>query len=96
MERIYEIDTTKLMTEPIEREEIVRCRDCTSSFISDTQVFMCSTPCGDSLHGSTYASPNGFCAWGNRVEFVTCKCGQDIEAVGEMQVCPSCGRKVYA
>ena len=70
-------------------EPIVRCRDC--KHYTDDEVeykHYCNEWCGQ-------VKPDGFCAWGNRVEFVTCKCGEDIEAVGEIQVCPSCGRKVW-
>ena len=35
-------------------------------------------------------------AWNTRTEWVTCKCGEDIERFGRIQVCPSCGRKVIA
>ena len=63
---------------------VVRCRDCT---LYDGEGYGCSYGRGDDA--------DGFCAWGVRKEnFVTCKCGEDIEAVGEIQTCPRCGRKV--
>jgi len=75
-----------------ELPSIVRCRDCKHRAGANVQAVV-SDLC---MWLDIIVKPDGFCAWGNRVEFVTCKCGQDIEAVGEMQVCPSCGRKVYA
>lgn len=39
---------------------------------------------------------DGIEAWNTRVEFVTCKCGEDIEAFGRVQTCPSCGRRLMA
>lgn len=48
------------------REEIVRCRDCTSFVVDGNQVAKCTTPCGDSLHGTASCDPDGFCAWGTR------------------------------
>lgn len=46
--------------------EIVRCRDCTSFMVDGNQVAKCTTPCGDSLHGTASCDPDGFCAWGTR------------------------------
>lgn len=50
------------------REPIVRCRDCTSFVVDGNQVAKCTTPCGDSLHGTASCDPDGFCAWGERRE----------------------------
>lgn len=77
-------------------EEVVRCRDC--KFYQPKEGAMLS--CKFEYHDFTQwklAEPDGFCAWGERdMEWVTCKCGEDIERRDRIQTCPSCGRKVYA
>lgn len=71
-------------------EEIVRCRDCRFS-PDDGQT--CERD-GDEFN-VTLVRPDGFCAWGESA-WVTCKCGEDIEKLGRIQICPSCGRVVFA
>lgn len=73
-----------------QREKIVRCRDCKFS-PDDGQT--CERD-GDEFN-VTLVRPDGFCAWGESA-WVTCKCGEDIERIGRIQTCPSCGRKVMA
>lgn len=29
-------------------------------------------------------------------DFVTCKCGEELEAFGRVRTCPSCGRRLMA
>ena len=65
-ERIVFHDGKEVRTRFVTKEEIVRCRDCTSYYVSEKQASKCRTPCGDSLHGSAYCDPDGFCAWGVR------------------------------
>lgn len=78
-----------------QREEIVRCRDC-KHYVRDTEPIDPGWPmmCEDT--GRDMVEPDGFCAWGTKTDFVTCKCGEDIERIGRIQTCPSCGRKVMA
>lgn len=84
-EYIVEINgsKTKVHTEC----EIVRCRDCRFSLAH-------GNGCG--RNQDIYdAEPDGFCAWGERADFITCKCGESIELGDrESAVCPSCGRTV--
>lgn len=54
-EYIFELDNLKLVYEPMQREEIVRCRDCTAY---DGEGYGCSYGRGD--------DPDGFCSWGVR------------------------------
>ena len=71
-------------------EPIVRCRDCAYRGWSDAGGHFCARGIGLTV------KPDGFCAWGTKDDFVTCKCGEDIERHDRIQICPSCGRKVMA
>ena len=71
------------------REEIVRCRDC-SHFKKGEE----EQPIDWCCYFHDEVTPLGFCAWGKKMEFVTCKCGEDIERIDRIQTCPSCGRVV--
>lgn len=71
-------------------EPVVRCRDCAYRGWSDAGGHFCARGIGLTV------KPDGFCAWGNRVDFVTCKCGEELERLGRVQTCPSCGRRVMA
>lgn len=84
-------------------EEVVRCRDCKHFYedrrdtsIGWVNVFVCDSKqwSTSSLMPSHTVEPDGFCAWGTKTEFVTCKCGEDIERIDRIQTCPSCGAKV--
>lgn len=72
-------------------ERVIRCRDCRHFKKGEEEppVDWC-----DWFHDEV--TPLGFCAWGTKTEFVTCKCGEDIERIGRIQTCPSCGRRVMA
>ena len=72
-------------------EEIVRCRDCRHFKPGEEEP-----PVDWCCYFHDEVTPLGFCAWGTKTEFVTCKCGEDIERIGRIQTCPSCGRKVMA
>lgn len=85
-----------------QREEIVRCRDCKHYIIVD-ETYDCDPifGCGflyfkgkridDDLQEPQ--EPDGFCAWGERDSWTTCKCGEEIELGNrEYAICPSCGR----
>ena len=71
--------------------EIVRCRDCRHFKKGEEEQ-----PIDWCCYFHDEVTPLGFCAWGTKTEFVTCKCGEDIERIGRIQTCPSCGRKVMA
>lgn len=73
------------------REEIVRCKDCRHFKAGEEQP-----PVDWCYYFHDEVTPLGFCAWGNRVEFVTCKCGEELERFGRVQTCPSCGRRLMA
>lgn len=86
----------------VKRNPIVRCRDCKHAFKADRGMFDCTGPlttswdyCNDDFK-ENLVEPDGFCAWGTKDDFVTCKCGEDIERHDRIQICPSCGRKVMA
>ncbi len=71
-------------------EPIVRCKDCYESEKDEDGDLWCP-------YLKRYASPSDFCAWGWKDDgFVTCKCGEEIEAFGRVQTCPSCGRRLMA
>jgi len=91
---IWRENEVKILTDvckAMDSAQIVRCRDCRFS-PDDGQT--CERD-GDEFN-VTLVRPDGFCAWGTKTEFVTCKCGEDIERIGRIQTCPSCGRKVMA
>lgn len=72
------------------REEIVRCRDCMRYSLDDYGNTWCA-------YVASAVQPDDFCAWGEpRGDWLTCKCGEDIEAPSGRAVCPSCGRTVMA
>ena len=80
---------------------IVRCRDCYHYRDISTKHARSGGigTCDLGLEWTDLYSivePSGFCAWGTKTEFVTCKCGEDIERIDRIQICPSCGRKVRA
>ena len=91
-------------------EEVVRCRDCKFSREVEWPEWMNVPSDYLDCHGELVETwdyyndepnnnpvkPDGFCAWGTKTDFVTCKCGEDIERIGRIQTCPSCGRKVMA
>lgn len=80
----------------VESEPIVRCKDC-KHYEKHGSFAMCMLPDGDGDYACWIVAPDGFCAWGERdVEWVTCKCGEDIERHDRIQTCPSCGRRVMA
>lgn len=86
--RLYDTDEIELLTE----QEIVRCRDC-----KHYRAWIKGAKPECWANGEPFdVEPDGFCAWGTKTEFVTCKCGEDIERIGRIQTCPSCGRKVMA
>lgn len=70
------------------------CHAWWSAIISGKYATFC-TECGS---GTDYfgTEAEAIEAWNTRVDFVTCKCGEEIEAFGRVQTCPSCGRKVMA
>lgn len=70
---------------------IVRCRNCRHFKKGEEEQ-----PIDWCCYFHDEVTPLGFCAWGTKTEFVTCKCGEDIERIGRIQTCPSCGRKVMA
>jgi predicted RNA-binding Zn-ribbon protein involved in translation (DUF1610 family) len=72
-------------------EEIVRCRDCRHFKPGEEEP-----PVDWCCYFHDEVTPLGFCAWGTKTEFVTCKCGEDIERIDRIQTCPSCGRVVMA
>ena len=78
------------------RAEVVRCRDCKYSDAFKTRyqqktVYACLN------FDSAAIEPDGFCAWGERANFATCECGEDIELGNcESAVCPRCNRTVRA
>lgn len=81
-------------TEPsaLHREHIVRCKDCRHFKKGEEEQ-----PIDWCCYFHDEVTPHGFCAWGERdMEWVTCKCGEDIERADRVQTCPSCGRKVMA
>lgn len=69
--------------------KIVRCKEC---------EYREKDPDGDPWCGylKRHVNPSDFCSWGWKDDFVTCKCGEDIERHDRIQTCPSCGRVVYA
>ena len=68
----------------LEFDELVRCMDC--------KHYGLGRRCDWSWR---FVKPDGFCAWGERADFITCKCGESIELGDrEYAVCPSCGRTV--
>lgn len=71
--------------------EIVRCRDCRHFKKGEEEQ-----PIDWCCYFHDEVTPLGFCAWGTKTDFVTCKCGEEIERIGRIQTCPSCGRKVMA
>ena len=78
------------------REEIVRCRDCRYYDQNDepSEVYPDRYLC-DLM--ANFLHPDGFCAWGERANFATCECGEDIELGNrESAVCPRCNRTVRA
>lgn len=84
-------EITKVVCDGTDLDEIVRCRDCAYRGWSDSGGHFCARGIGLTV------KPDGFCAWGERdMEWVTCKCGEDIERHDRIKVCPSCGRKVMA
>lgn len=60
----YVVDRENVWPYGFQREEIVRCRDCVyfqrSVFNDDEHPHWCF------FHGTDYAEPDGFCAWGER------------------------------
>ncbi len=99
MEYIITIDESK--ADPLggipvkDRREVVRCRDCKHCDNHDDWL-MCQLPDCDGGYANWMVEPDGFCAWGTKTDFVTCKCGEDIERLDRIQVCPSCGRRLMA
>lgn len=74
--------------------EIVRCRDCVHCYADDS-VWMCAQLDFGIDYITSGEKPKGFCAWGERDSWITCKCGEEIELGDrESAVCPSCGRMV--
>ena len=78
------------------QERIVRCRDCRYYDQNDepSEVYPDRYLC-DLM--ANFLHPDGFCAWGERANFATCECGEDIELGNcESAVCPRCNRTVRA
>lgn len=61
-EYIFELDNLKLVYEPMQREEIVRCRDCKFYKCGDDGWW-----CLRSI-STVSTNPDGFCSWGERRE----------------------------
>lgn len=78
--------------------EIVRCRDCKHGYKADLSGnwYECMKPDGNGDYARWEVEHDGFCAWGTKTEFVTCKCGEELERLGRVQTCPACGRRVIA
>lgn len=70
---------------------VVRCRDCRHFKKGEEEQ-----PIDWCCYFHDEVTPLGFCAWGTKTDFVTCKCGEDIERIGRIQTCPSCGRRLMA
>lgn len=78
----------------LQSKEIVRCRDCVHCYADDS-VWMCAQLDFGIDYITSGEKPKGFCAWGERDSWITCKCGEEIELGDrESAVCPSCGRMV--
>lgn len=102
-EYIYDTSIEATFLHEQKHEEIVRCRDCVYMHTVRSWLGMDVDECW--LHaepetgalGKEPTEPDGFCAWGERANFATCKCGEDIE-LGEREsaVCPRCNRTVRA
>lgn len=78
-----------------ELKRIDRCRDCKHKY-GCVHLIEVQQEDGDGDMIRCKASPDGYCWWGERAAFVTCKCGEEIEAFGRVQTCPSCGRRLMA
>lgn len=77
------------------REEIVRCRDCKHYKPYRTHSHGIMDRCYDENGNTHRRDADGFCAWGERDSWTTCKCGESIELGNrEFAVCQSCGRMV--
>lgn len=74
-------------------EQVVRCRDCGKwDAEGEPHAIHPERHWCDEL--ARYVEPDGFCKWGeHRGDWVTCKCGEEIEATSGWVVCPSCGRR---
>jgi hypothetical protein len=81
-EYIFELDNLKLVNEPMQREEIVRCRDCRygvavifpeqaevpSDYLDCTGYLVTSWDYFIDEPQDNPVPPDGFCAWGVRRE----------------------------
>lgn len=65
-EFVFELDDSKLFSDFVQKEEIIRCRDCVHGFVNENQVFICDCLFDDYHSGSCYSSPDGFCSWAFR------------------------------
>ncbi len=71
-------------------EHIIRCKECEYREKDADGDLWCS-------YLKRHVNPSDFCAWGWKDDgFVTCKCGEEIEAFGRIRTCPSCGRRLMA